>query len=129
MKHLKNKEIARNIYNLKYRTIYLMEKNKHIGDLVYNCLVFVDQRGRIIEKTSNPMLSILEMEYKAGSLAFHFRAYSHCQGNGSLSLEVKDNEDVVFKADGTYIAGPYSMEAKIYKSGDWEKAIPMRRTR
>ena len=65
------------------------------------------------------------MEHKVGDLTLYFKAYSHCYGNGSCCVEVKNGKVVVFEAAGRYTGRPYDMCVKVYKPGDWENVIPV----
>ncbi|MBI4739076.1 hypothetical protein HY772_05960 [Candidatus Woesearchaeota archaeon] len=97
---------------------------KHINDLVDNCLSFVDKRGRIVSKSNTGVSTSLEMKYDVDNLAFHFSVYSHCMGNGSCYVQVKKDKKVVFEANGCFTVRAFGMKAEVYQPGDWEKTIP-----
>ena len=95
-------------------------------NLTWRCMVFTDQKGRVLGKSSSHISSFLEMEFREGDLYIHFRASKSGPGNGSCHLEVKKSEKVVLKTTGNYAVGPFNVKSEIYIPGDWEKEIPPR---
>jgi len=101
----------------------------NIDSLVNSCLSFVDKRGKIISRSSTGLTASLEMDYEIGNLTFYFKVFSHCMGNGSCYVLVKQDGNIVLEAEGNYMEGASSMDAKTYLPGDWEKVIPAWRRR
>ena len=81
---------------------------------------FVDKHGKILEKTSNPVHSILGMEWENGDLYARFRVMSAAQGNGSYQVQVADRGKEVLKVYGSFISTPNSVTVKTYEPGAWE---------
>jgi hypothetical protein len=93
---------------------------------------FIDKHGTILDKSSNPVHSILEMEYSKAVAGKHkaelvlhanFRVMSAAQGNGSFRIEVKLNKKTVLKAHGGFTGTPHNVTVKTYVSGEWEKLL------
>lgn len=101
------------------------EKQKHLNQLVNNCLYYADRNGRVLEKFSNRVSAQLAIEYRDPNGTYIvFRVYESGYSNGSCRIEVRQGETVVLEAKGNYMAGAFNMEAETYQSGDWEKNIP-----
>jgi hypothetical protein len=99
------------------------EEDKSLDALMLRVLVFVDNSGKVVNKESSPMHSTLTMKYKDARLNIKMHVAAYAQGNGSCSAFVKYRGKKVFSADGCYTAGPWSVKAKIYKKGEWEKLV------
>lgn len=91
---------------------------------------FIDKHGTVVNKSSSPVASHLEMEYskvvaskaqKELTLHANFRVMSAAQGNGSFSIEVKLGKKSVLEAHGTFTGKPHNVTVKIYAPGPWEK--------
>lgn len=100
------------------------DDQKHINEIVNNCLHFAGKNGRMLGKQGNPFSKSLRMSYASDSLSIEFNVLASPFSNGSCSVKVTDNGVVVLEADGNYTAYAHGMTAKTYVSGDWEKRIP-----
>ena len=96
----------------------------HIVNLVNRCLVFTDRKGEVLDKTSTPVTSTLQMKYEGNDFFINFFASSTAMGNGICWVNVKYKGEVVLAAEGKYMVAAYDTTATIYIAGDWEKNIP-----
>lgn len=92
----------------------------HLADC---CMIFADRKGKVIAKTSNPFSSNLNMSYRRKALSIAFDVMTSPFGNGSFSLTVRTKKNVVFKATGSYNAGPYDIKVERYAPGRWSDRI------
>ncbi len=105
------------------------EEAKPLDALMLRVLKFVDQKGEVVAKESSPMHSALTMKYKGRGLDIKMHATAYAQGNGSCGALVKYKGKKVFVAGGCYTAGPWDVEATIYKEGAWENLVAPERER
>ena len=98
-------------------------EGKALDDLVDQCFVVADRKGRIVEKNSSPVLSYLSMKYQSDYGEISFKVTRSAMGNGSYRIEVKDCGKVLLKAYGNYTSGPYNNMAEKYVPGDWQKKL------
>lgn len=96
-----------------------MSKDKFLEKV----LVFVDRKGYVVSKESNPMSCNLHMQYEKGNLHVEISAYSHCMGNGSCSAIVKFKNKTVYRATSSFTCSPFNTKVHEYKSGAWEKLM------
>ena len=91
---------------------------------------FIDKHGTVLNKSSSPVASHLEMEYSKvvaskheSELILHanFRVMSAAQGNGSFSIEIRLGKKIVLEAHGTFTGKPHNVTVKTYEAGPWEK--------
>lgn len=99
-------------------------EQKHLNDLVNNCIAFADRKGRVIHKSSNPVAKHLSMEYKGEGLEIFFKVFSTPYGNGSCDVKVTQNGAPVLEAEGSFMAYAFNTKATTYVKGDWENKIP-----
>ena len=96
---------------------------KTAADLAWEFAQFIDKHGKIINKDSNPVHSILEMEYEKDGVYARFRVRSVAQGNGSFKFQARLGREEVMNADGTFTATPHNVTVEAYKPGAWEKVL------
>jgi hypothetical protein len=70
----------------------------------------IDRYGKILEKSSNPFSSRLQMELKHGDYIAYLSAQSSPYGNGHCLVEVRNKGELIYKAIGAYIGGELEVE-------------------
>ncbi len=98
-------------------------QGKALDDLVNQCLIVTDRRGRVLGKHHTTVTSFLSMEYQSDYGKITFAVYSSAMGNGSYKLTVTEGRTILFEASGNYTACPFNSKAEIYNPGDWEKKL------
>lgn len=99
-------------------------EQKHLNDLVNNCIAFADRKGRLIHASSTPVAKHRSREYESEDLEIFFRVYASPYGNGSCEVKVTQNGAPVLEAEGSFMAYAFNTKATTYIRGDWEDKIP-----
>jgi hypothetical protein len=95
----------------------------HIDDLARKAMILTDREGKIIDREGNPFSASLTMEYKRDGLYIWFHAFCSPHSNGNSQVKIKENEVLVFEAEGKFVTSAYNMQAKTYAPGAWEQKI------
>lgn len=99
-------------------------EQKHLNDLVNNGIAFVDRKGKVLFKESNPVSKQLSKEYIDEDLEVSFRVQASPYGNGFCEVKVTQNGNPVLEAEGNFMAYAFNTKATTYVKGEWEDKIP-----
>ena len=94
-------------------------------ELAKSAIIWADDGGEILNKISNPVHNILEMQRTEGKIKVLFRVMEAAQGNGSAKVRIWHKNKLVFSAYGDQFE--WCRKISKYEPGDWEKLIPNER--
>ena len=98
-------------------------EQKHLDNLVNNCIAFADLHGEVLDKTGSHFLRQLPKEYKTEDLEIFFRVQGS-RYSGSSYVKVTQHGTIVFEAESNFMEEAFNTNAKIYIKGKWEDKIP-----
>ncbi|MEK6904906.1 MAG: hypothetical protein AABX24_00745 [Nanoarchaeota archaeon] len=94
-----------------------------LENLVNQCLIVTDKKGKIIGRSNTPISAWLAMEYQADYGKIKFDVNVSAMGNGHYIVTVQDGEQIVFRAEGNYMVKPFNSKTTKYVSGKWENKL------
>ena len=101
-----------------------MTDTRSFEKLVLDCMMYADDKGIIIQKSSTQLSSVLEMSFEKDDIRVWFRAFAQAMGNGSCDMHVHKNTELVLHATGSFMTQPYDVKEKTFIQGDWIDKIP-----